>query len=316
LTAATNPSTPSGASNHEGTAGGSAAGGPRGGSRLGRLARIPGLGVLPFVIYTILFLFVPMVVVLIGAFQSPSGGFTLHNIHLATQHSYGTGFINSIKLAAFTSIVPGILGTIIAYAVHMSPRGNILRRMVATASGVLANFGGVPLAFLFIATVGSAALVTGWLSDLGWNPYNHGFSLYSLTGVGVVYMYFQIPLMVVVITPALAGLRPAWREAADNLGARSWQFWRYVGIPVLAPAVFGSILLLFGSGLAAYATADALTSGSIALTPIEIGSFLNGNVIAGQQNVGKALSLGLVLIIAVAIALYAVLQRRVSRWLR
>jgi putative spermidine/putrescine transport system permease protein len=303
------------AANREGAAG-APAGGSRRESPLGRLARIPGLGILPFVIYTILFLFVPMVVVLIGAFQSPAGGFTLHNIHLATQHSYGTGFINSIKLAAFTAIVPGILGTIIAYAVHMSPSGNILRRMVATASGVLANFGGVPLAFLFIATVGSAALVTGWLSDLGWNPYNHGFSLYTLTGVGVVYMYFQIPLMVVVITPALAGLRPAWREAADNLGAHAWQFWRYVGIPVLAPAVFGSILLLFGSGLAAYATADALTSGSIALTPIQIGSFLNGNVIAGQQNVGKALSLGLVLIIAVAIALYAVLQRRVSRWLR
>jgi putative spermidine/putrescine transport system permease protein len=129
-------------------------------------------------------------------------------------------------------------------------------------------------------------------------------------------MYFQIPLMVLVILPALEGLRPAWREAAQNLGARTWDYWRLVGGPVLLPSFLGCVLLLFGSALSAYATAEALTSGTIPLTAIQIGSFLNGNVIAGQENVGKALGLGMVVIIAVAMLIYVALQRRAAKWLR
>jgi putative spermidine/putrescine transport system permease protein len=132
----------------------------------------------------------------------------------------------------------------------------------------------------------------------------------------VVYMYFQIPLMVLIILPALEGLRPAWREAAENLGARSWSYWRHVGGPVLLPSFLSCLMLLFGSALSAYATAEALTGGTIALVPIQIGTLLNGNVVAGQGNVGKALSLGLVLIIGVLMVLYVMLQRRAAKWLR
>jgi putative spermidine/putrescine transport system permease protein len=132
----------------------------------------------------------------------------------------------------------------------------------------------------------------------------------------IVYMYFQIPLMVLVILPALEGLRPAWREAAANMGARAWHYWRYVGGPVLMPAFLGCVLLLFGSAFSSYATAEALTSGSIPLTSIEIGTFLNGNVIPGEENVGKALGLGMIVVIAIVMSLYALLQRRAARWLR
>jgi putative spermidine/putrescine transport system permease protein len=172
------------------------------------------------------------------------------------------------------------------------------------------------LAYLFLDTIGTTGLVTDWLKALGFNPYDHGFDLYKLGGVAIVYTYFQLPLMVLVITPALEGLRPAWREAASGLGARGWQYWRYVGGPVLFPSFLGGVLLLFGGSLSAYATAEALTSGSIALSPIQIGEFLNGNVIAGQQNVGKAIGLGMVVIIAVVMVFYVLLQRRASRWLR
>jgi putative spermidine/putrescine transport system permease protein len=188
--------------------------------------------------------------------------------------------------------------------------------VVVTASGVFANFGGVPLAFLFIATIGSTGLVSGWLKALGFDPYAHGFNLYTFSGVALVYLYFQVPLMVLVILPALEGLRPAWREAAENLGASTWRYWRYVGGPVLMPSALGAVLLLFGFGFSAYATAEALTSGTIPLTAIQIGSFLNGNVLTGQQNVGKALGLGMVLIIAIVMVCYALLQRRAARWLR
>jgi putative spermidine/putrescine transport system permease protein len=273
--------------------------------------------VVPFGIYMTVGLLVPLIAVAIGAFQNPdNGGFTFANVKYATRGVYLHGFGQTIFLAILSSVIPGILGLLIAYAIWSARRGAVLRQVAITASAVFANFGGVPLAFLFIATLGSSGLASKWLTDLGFNPYQHGFSLYSLSGVIVVYLYFQIPLMVLVILPALEGLRPAWREAAGNLGARTWQYWRHVGGPVLFPSFLGCLLLLFGSALSAYATAEAMTSGTIPLTAIQIGSFLNGNVLAGQQNVGKALGLGLVIIIAVAMGLYTLLQRRAARWLQ
>ena len=274
-------------------------------------------GVVPFTVYVLLGLVLPMGAILIGAFKKPvSGSFTLHNLHIASHGIYLHGFATSMELSLIASVVPGILGFLIAYAIFTARRASVLRRVAITASGVFANFGGVPLAFLFIATLGNTGLATQWLTDIGFNPYNNGFDLYGLGGVALVYMYFQIPLMVLVILPAFEGLRPAWREAAHNMGAKNWQYWRHVGVPVLAPSVLGAILLLFGSAFSAYATAEALTSGTIPLTSIQIGSFLNGNVLAGQQNVGFALGLGMVVIIAVVMLVYVYLQRRAARWLR
>ncbi|HEX9064842.1 MAG TPA: ABC transporter permease subunit [Streptosporangiaceae bacterium] len=283
-----------------------------------RLRRARDLaGVVPFAAYVIAGLVLPMAAIGIGAFKTPfTGAFTLRNVHDATHGIYLHGFATSMELSLIASIVPGILGFLIAYAIYTAKRGAVLRRVAITASGVFANFGGVPLAFLFIATLGNTGLATRWLTDIGFNPYNNGFDLYGLGGVAIVYMYFQIPLMVLVILPAFEGLRPAWREAAQNMGANGWQYWRHVGIPVLAPSVLGAILLLFGSAFSAYATAEALTSGTIPLTSIQIGSFLNGNVLAGQENVGYALGLGMVVIIAMVMFVYVVLQRRAARWLR
>jgi putative spermidine/putrescine transport system permease protein len=275
-------------------------------------------GIVPFAAYIILGLFIPLIAVLIGAFQNAStGAWTFSNIDIAAHGAYLKGFENSLELSLIASILPGIFGLLIAYAIFTAKGGGkLLRQMVITASGVFANFGGVPLAFLFIASLASTALVTGWLNDIGLNIYSDGFTLFDLAGVAVVYMYFQIPLMVLIILPALEGLRPAWREAAENLGARSWSYWRHVGGPVLMPSFLSCLMLLFGSALSAYATAEALTGGTIALVPIQIGTLLNGNVVAGQGNVGKALSLGLVLIIGVLMVLYVMLQRRAAKWLR
>ena len=273
-------------------------------------------GVVPFAGYVTLGLLLPMVAVAVGAFQSDSGGFTFSNVKAATRGIYLHGFWQSIILSVFTSILPAIFGLLIAFAIFTAKRGNVLRQVTITASGVFANFGGVPLAFLFIASAGSTGLITHWLSNIGLNIYSWGFSLYSLSGVIVVYFYFQVPLMVLIILPALEGLRPAWREAAENMGARTWQYWRYVGGPVLLPSFMGCVLLLFGSALSAYATTEALTNGTIPLTAIQIGSFLNGNVIAGQENIGKALGLGMVVIIAIAMTLYVMMQRRAAKWLR
>ncbi len=271
---------------------------------------------LPFFVYVFLGLIIPTAAIVNQAFRDGNGRLTMANIKAITSGGqFLLGFETSLKLSLITSIVPAIVGTILAYVVATS-RFAILRRVVATASGVFANFGGVNLAFIFIATIGVTGLATGILSHLGFNPWHHGFDLYKFWGVVIVYLYFQIPLMVLIITPAIGGLKLAWREAAQNLGASSWQYWRRVGLPVLLPSILGSTLLLFGSAMSAYATTEALTGGTIELTPIQIGSFLNGNVIANEVNVGYALGFGMIVIMLISILGYIFLQRRASRWLR
>ncbi|HEV7188952.1 MAG TPA: ABC transporter permease subunit [Blastococcus sp.] len=229
-----------------------------------------------------------------------------------TEGPYRRAYLGSLELSLITAVVGALLGLALAVAVLQTRRNLLLRRLVLTASGVLANFGGVPLAFAFLATIGNAGVITALLSDtvgLG------GFTLYSMTGLALVYLYFLIPLMVLTITPALEALRPQWREAADNLGASGWQYWRYVGGPVLAPPVIGATMLLFASSFAAYATAKALVGSSVPLVTLQIANALSSNVTVGSDSLGKALALGMVVLIGVVMAFYAWVQRRTQRWL-
>jgi putative spermidine/putrescine transport system permease protein len=282
-----------------------------------------GAPVLPFLAYVSLGLLLPTIAIINLAFRSNAGRLTLANLKvvLCTSNSptcmqYRIGFENSLKLALVTSIVPGILGTFVAYAIATS-KHELFKRLTAACSGVLAQFGGVNLAFMFIASFAAVGgVATHWLSDIGLNPWDHGFDLYKFWGVAFVYMYFQVPLMILIITPAFAGLKESWREAAAGLGASSWRYWRHVGVPVLAPAVLGGMFLLFGSGFSAYATAEALTTGTIAITPIQIGAILNGNVFSGQANLAYALGFAMIVILLISVVGYALLRRRTSRWLR
>jgi putative spermidine/putrescine transport system permease protein len=231
-----------------------------------------------------------------------------------TDGAYRRAYLGSLQLSLITAVIGAVLGLALAIAVLQTRRNLLLRRLVLTASGVLANFGGIPLAFAFLATIGNAGVITALLQDtlgLGLG----GFSLYSMTGLALVYLYFLIPLMVLTITPALEALRPQWREAADNLGASHWQYWRYVGGPVLAPPVIGATMLLFASAFAAYATARALVGSSVPLVTLQIANALSSNVVVGSENLGKALALGMVVLIGVVMAFYAWVQRRTQRWL-
>jgi putative spermidine/putrescine transport system permease protein len=212
-----------------------------------------------------------------------------------------------------TAVLGAVLGLALAIAVLRAKRGRLLRRLVLTASGVLANFGGIPLAFAFLATIGNAGVLTAALANIGLG--SGGFTLYSMTGLALVYLYFLIPLMVLTITPALEALRPQWREAADNLGASGWQYWRYVGGPVLAPPVIGATMLLFAVAFAAYATARALVGSSIPLVTLQIADALSSNVVVGSENLGKALALGMIVLIGMDMAFYAWVQRRTQRGL-
>jgi ABC-type uncharacterized transport system, permease component len=251
----------------------------------------------------------PAIMIVAGAFTK-EGRPSVDNMVESLQGGYLTALLGSVRLSAVVAVAGAVLGTFLAQAVVTS-RSRLLRESVLTASGVLANFGGVPLAFLWIATLGNAGVVTTTfgLSDLGW-------SLYNFWGLALVYLYFSVPLMVLVMAPALDGLKPQWREAAQNSGASTWQFWRFVGIPVLAPSLLGGVVLLFGGAFAAYATAAAMVGATVPLVTLQIGDALSGNVLIGHENVALALSLDMILVAGLVMAVYLPLQRRSARWLR
>lgn len=282
-----------------------------------RHRRTPGgwLAVLPLLLFVAVAFGLPALAIAIGAFttsdDAPGGaGWTGDNMTLSVHGAYLTALLGSVKLSALTALLGVVLGLPLAQAVVTS-RFRALREAVLAASGVLANFGGVPLAFAFVATLGNAGELTRLL-HLG----EHGWSLYTFSGLTLVYLYFLIPLMVLTITPALEGLRVQWREAARNCGATGGQYWRHVALPVLAPSLLGGFVLLFGSAFAAYATAAAMVGSSVPLITLQIADALSGNVLVGQGNVALALSLDMILIAGVVMAVYVPLQRRSARWLR
>ena len=257
---------------------------------------------------------------MVGSFKGVHGGWTIANIRSLFHSPFREAFVSSIKLSLTTAAAGCILGLAIAYAAIRDGTPRIIRGIITTFSGVAANFGGIPLAFAFIATIGNVGIVTKFLSDdLHWNIYQTkypvfgSFTLFNTFGVGIVYMYFQIPLMLLVISPAIDGLRREWREAASNLGANSLQFWRHVGIPVLMPSFLGAFILLFGNAFSAYATAYSLTAGSVPLVPILIGYYYSGNVL-DNPHLAQALAFGMFVVLAVMMLLYIPLQRRAARW--
>ena len=267
-----------------------------------------------------LFLFLPAGEVLVGAFKGAHRGWTVGNVHDLLKQPYIGAYETSIKISLTTALAGALLGLGIAYAAIREGSPRWIRGILTTFSGVAANFGGIPLAFAFIASVGNVGIVTKFIAQhLHWNIYSTDFpvfghfTLFGAFGVGVVYMYFQIPLMILVIAPAIDGLRREWREAASNLGASSWQFWRHVGAPVLAPSFLGAIILLFGNAFAAYATAYSLTAGSVDLVPVQIGYYYSGNVL-DNPHLAQALAFGMFVVLAVMMAIYIPLQRRAARW--
>ena len=186
-----------------------------------------------------MFLVVPTAVVVVQAFLSDAGTPTLDNVRALGSGDIRRALLNSVLLSGVTAVVGATLGAVVAYAVSTAPADGTLRRVVSAASGVLAQFGGVMLAFAWIATLGLSGLVPTFLRDHLGADVDTSW-LYGLSGFVLVYLYFQIPLMVIVFLPSIDGLRPQWREAAESLGGSTWQYWRHVAGPLLAPAFVSS----------------------------------------------------------------------------
>ena len=274
------------------------------------------LGLAPFLLFALLFLALPTLHIVLGAFQNPDGQFTLENVIGLAEPSIVGPFWVSMKISAITALLGCLIGFLLAAAVIHGGLPKALRSAVMTFSGVASNFAGVPLSFAFIATLGRLGLITVVMREVfGVNIYATGFNLISFFGLCMVYLYFQIPLMVLIITPALDGLKREWREAAECLGASGLQYWRMVAFPVLWPSLLGTFALLFANAFGAVATAMALTGSSLTIVPIKLFAQIRGDTLH-NPHLGYAIAFGMIVITGIANVVYIVLRARAERWMK
>jgi putative spermidine/putrescine transport system permease protein len=266
--------------------------------------------------YVLLFLAVPAVIAVGSGFFDASGHPTLANLTALGDPSVLRAFGGSFGLSAASAVIGAVIGALVCWALAALRPDGIVRSMIDSAASVLAQFGGVMLAFAFIATIGTQGLVTAWLvSTFHWDLNADGAFLYTVPGLVIPYVYFQVPLMVLTFIPALEGVKTQWGEAAATLGASRATYWRRVALPVLAPAFWGSLLLLFANGFSSFATAAALISQG-GIVPLTIRAQLTSETIIGLQNVAGVLAFGMVVVMAVVMTAYSLLQRRAARWQR
>jgi len=274
------------------------------------------VGVAPFFIFALMFLILPTVFLMAGSFQDAAGHFTLANIGRLFQPSIISAYWISLQVSVASALGGAIIGFFLAYAGVVGGLPRWIRPTLMTFSGVASNFAGVPLAFAFIATLGRTGLVTVLLIRyFGFNIYSTGFNLLSFWGLTLTYLYFQIPLMVLILTPALDGLKREWREASAILGASAFQYWRHIALPVLWPSLLGTTLLLFANAFGAVATAYGLTGSSLNIVTILLYAQIRGDVLH-DQNLGYALAFGMIVVTGLSNAGYIWLRSRSERWLR
>ncbi|PZU90376.1 MAG: acriflavin resistance protein [Shinella sp.] len=288
------------------------------GKQAGIADRLPlqWLGVAPFLIFATLFLLLPTMKIVIGAFQTPDGGFTLQNIADLFTPSILSAYWISIKISFASALLGCLIGFAIAAAVVLGGLPSGIRAPLLTFSGVASNFAGVPLAFAFLATLGPVGIVTVFLrTQIGIDLRSLGFNILSFWGLTITYLFFQIPLMILIITPAIDGLKREWKEAASILGATNGQYWRMVAFPILLPSLLGTMALLFANAFGAVATAIALTGSSLNIVPILLFAQIRGDVL-GNPNLGYALAFGMIFVTGIANALYIWLRARSERWLK
>ncbi|MDR6867311.1 putative spermidine/putrescine transport system permease protein [Microbacterium resistens] len=276
---------------------------------------IAAVGLVPFAAYLIVFLAVPTVLAVGTGFFTKDGSFTGSNISALLDPVVITTFLNSAALSLLTAVVGAVVGALVCYAMLGLRADGAVRTIVDAASGVLAQFGGVMLAFVFIATIGIQGVVTQLLKGtFGIDIFANGSWIYELPGLILPYLYFQIPLMVITFMPALSALRPQWAEANLTLGGTRTSFWLRIGVPVLAPSFLASLLLLFANAFSSYATAAALASQGSQIVPLQIRTALTSETVLGRENLAGALALGMIVVVGIVMWLYSLIQRRAARW--
>ncbi|MCF4007467.1 hypothetical protein L1O03_09850 [Corynebacterium uropygiale] len=284
------------------------------GSRQRRRAAWSGaLGALPFFLFMAAFLILPIVANTLRAFQDPRGRFTLETMAEALGPTYRSAFLQTMEISVATSLIGGVLGMVLAWALVATRRPRWLHGVTSSFAAMASQSGGITLAYAFIALLGTQGVLTGVIDVLAPGLMER-FPITGTVGVSVVYLYFQVPLMAVLMMPAMRAVRPAWRDAAITLGATRAHYLRDIVIPILWHPLLGAMLLLFANAFAAYATAYALAGGTLNLVSIVIGFFISGNVLF-NPGLAAALVTWMMLIIIAAVGVRVLLTRKSEQWL-
>ncbi len=274
------------------------------------------IGLLPFFSFVAIFLILPAMSIVVRALTDGAGNLTFSNMLGLSNPVISLAYTNTIMVSIITAISGAVLGGLLAWAITLGNLPAWVRNTVLSFSGVAANFAGVPLVFAFVALLGRVGLLNQILRPTGVTIDPQTF-LYGFWGLCIVYTYFQIPLMVLIMTPALEGLRKEWREAAENLGATQTQYWRYVAFPILMPSILGAMALLFANAFSTYVTATALLGAigqTFAVTIVVANQFRTDTF--GDPGLGFALAFSMMVVIGITIAMYTYSRRRAERWLR
>lgn len=286
-------------------------------ARRGPRVPLAALGLVPFAVYLAVFLVLPTGIALASGLFTKDGAFTWQNFAALGDPVILATFRDSIWVSLITAVIGALVGALVCYAMLGLSETGFIRTTVDAAAGVLAQFGGVMLAFAFIATMGTNGVITKLLLDsFGINIFAEGAWIYALPGLILPYLYFQIPLMIITFFPAMSALKPAWAEANLTLGGTRRSFWWHIGFPVLAPSFLASTLLLFANAFSSYATAAALVSQGAPIVPLQIRAALTSETVLGRENLAGVLAFGMIVVIAVVMGAYALIQRRAARWQR
>lgn len=270
------------------------------------------LGLLPYAVFVGIFLIVPILANLWTTFVV-DGEFSTVPVAGLAEATTLEAFLVTFNLSVITAVLGGAIGLAVTWALSTLERPAWLKTITLSYSAVASQLGGVALAFAFIATLGTQGLVAVALQALGVDLASF-FQLTSFNGLVIVYLYFQIPLMTVLMLPAVGSVKRAWYDAASSLGASTWHFVRDIMVPVLWPSIAGALLLLFANSFAAYATAYALTGGSVNLVPILVGFNISGNVFV-DENFAAALVTGMMIVILAVMGARYLLERKSNAWL-
>ncbi|HWD63011.1 MAG TPA: ABC transporter permease subunit [Humibacter sp.] len=275
------------------------------------------LGFTPFALYVLLFLAIPTVYAVASGFFTNAGVFTFANLAAFANPTIVGDFVSSFWVSAVVALLGAVIGVLICFALLGTAPNGALRTVVDSASSVLAQFGGIMLAFAFIALMGMQGVLTLFLKQTFGLDINslssNGPLLYQVSGLVFPYLYFSIPLMVITFMPALEGLKQQWGEAAATLGASRRTYWWRVAFPILAPAFWGSTILLFANAFSSFATAAALIDQG-GIVPLAIKQQLTSETIVGVSNTAGVLALGMIVVMIIVMAAYSALQRRARRW--
>ncbi|WP_373332841.1 MULTISPECIES: ABC transporter permease [Vibrio] len=252
----------------------------------------PALCLSPFAIFFYLFQIAPMLWVIVNSFKVDDE-WSLDNYGQIIDSPFiQQGFSHSASISFWSSLVGLVIATLLVNSLRRIP--GRLRSAVVAFTNMTSNFAGVPLAFAFIIILGANGAVTLLLKQWG---VIDDFNIYSQWGLLLIYIYFQIPLAALLLYPAFDALDDDWQSAAALLGASHWQYWRNVAIPVLAPALLGTFIILIANAMGAYASVYALTGGNYNMITIRIASLVAGDLFL-EPNLAAAISVVLIVLLA------------------